>query len=207
MAASYNPLLILFVFVSTLCLIKAGETTVSKKVFFDITIGGEKVGRIVFGLFMETNPKTAENFYQLAVGTPGFGYKGSKFHRVIKDFMIQGGDFTSQDGRGGESIYGKYFDDENFILRHYGAGWLSMANAGTDTNGSQFFITCVETPWLNGSHTVFGKVLSGMDVVRKIEATATNESDKPLKDVVIDDCGSLPVDKPFDVEKAAVKED
>lgn len=203
---AFNTLLAILAFASTLCSIKAGETTVSKMVYFDISIGGEPAGRIEFGLFMDTSPKTAENFYQLCVSTkPNFSYKGSTFHRVIKDFMIQGGDFTTKDGRGGESIYGKYFDDENFTLNHYGAGWLSMANAGPDTNGSQFFITCVETPWLNGHHTVFGKVLKGMNVVRKIEALSTT-ADKPNKDVVIEDCGSLPVAEPFDTKKAPAQE-
>ena len=167
------------------------------RVFFDITIGGKPVGRVVMELRADVAPKTAENFRALCTGEKGVGisgkplhYKGSTFHRIIPEFMCQGGDFTRGNGTGGESIYGMKFADENFELKHTTPGLLSMANAGPNTNGSQFFLTTVETPWLDGKHVVFGQVVEGLDVVELMEQVGSR-SGQTLEPVVIADCGQL----------------
>ncbi|KAI9331476.1 cyclophilin-like domain-containing protein [Obelidium mucronatum] len=170
---------------------------VTSKVFLDLEYTPRGLDRptklrVVVGLFGNALPLTTENFRQLATGEQGFGFKGSKFHRIIKDFMIQGGDFTRGDGTGGKSIYGPKFKDEGFPFGHKTPGMVSMANSGKDTNGSQFFITTVDTAWLDGKHVVFGKVLEGLEaILNQVQSVETGLGDKPIHDVTIVDCGEL----------------
>ncbi|EGW10562.1 nuclear body protein SP140 isoform X1 [Cricetulus griseus] len=163
---------------------------VNPTVFFDITANGQPLGRVSFELFADKLPKTAENFRALSTGEKGFGYKGSSFHRIIPGFMCQGGDFTRHNGTGGRSIYGEKFEDENFILKHTGPGILSMANAGPNTNGSQFFICTAKTEWLDGKHVVFGKVKEGMSTVEAMERFGSRTG-KTSKKITISNCGQL----------------
>ena len=157
--------------------------------YFDIKIGSAEAERIEFELF-KALPDTAENFRQLCTGEAGFGYEGSKFHRIIPGFMAQGGDFTKGDGTGGKSIYGHKFDDEGFPFQHEIPGLLSMANAGPNTNGSQFFLTFIPCDWLDGAHVVFGRVSKNIELLEKLEAVGS-KSGKPSKSVKIVKSGQV----------------
>ena len=164
--------------------------TPKDNIFMIISVNGKPIGKIVFKLFEDIVPITCRNFKILSMNTNNLSYKGSPFHRIIKDFMIQGGDFTNEDGTGGISIFGEKFKDENFTLKHDRPYLLSMANAGPNTNGSQFFITSSKTPHLDGKHVVFGEVIQGFEIVDYLNNVRTGENDKPLDNIRIMNCGN-----------------
>ena len=179
---------------------QAANYTVTRKVYFDVEVDGNYIGRILFGVFEKTAPITVRNFLALSAGTLGYGYQGSIFHRVVDRFMIQGGDISNHDGTGFMSIYGGNFADETFVIRHTEPYLLGMANAGPNTNGAQIYVTTVSgTHWLDGKHVIFGKVLEGHDVTHKIEKQPTNAQERVTTNVVVTRCGVVNVDKPFDV--------
>nr|XP_045610512.1 peptidyl-prolyl cis-trans isomerase B-like isoform X2 [Procambarus clarkii] len=174
------------------------EFKVTEEVYFEVSQDGRRLGEMVFGLFGEVVPRTVANFVAFATkGYKGYSYRGSVFHRVIKNFMVQGGDVVSGDGKGSISIYGTTFPDENFIVKHGAPGFLSMSNKGKDSNGCQFFITTISTPWLNTQHVVFGKLVEGEPVLEEVQSVATDWNDRPLRDVVITNSGRRVVKEPY----------
>ncbi|XP_071957632.1 peptidyl-prolyl cis-trans isomerase 6-like [Antedon mediterranea] len=196
----HTLLLILIVTISVI--LASPDAIVTHEVTFDISINGKSAGILIIGLFGTIVPRTVKNFVTLAKRSGRNGYIGTKFHRVIEDFIIQGGDFDQRDGSGTESIYGDYFDDENFDMKHYGPGWVGMANNGPNTNGNQFYIVSKRTPWLDGSNVVFGKVIEGMDLVKSIQELDTDSRDWPLVDVLIDDSMVDYISPPYVIEKS-----
>lgn len=180
--------------------IQAATFRVTSQVYMDISIDGKPTERLIIGLFGEEAPKTVENFRHICInGIDGISYKGSRFHRVISRFMVQGGDIVSGDGHGSVSIYGKYFEDENLHINHSSSGFIAMANRGPNTNGCQFYITTMPAPWLNGKHTIFGKVLDGQGAVHKIEQQKTDTDDYPVPSIIIDECADHPMGDSFTV--------
>ena len=177
---------------------------VTHKVQFDMLKDGDPIGSFTIGVFANVAPITVQNFIALANHTYGFGYKGSIFHRVINNFVVQGGDITEANGIGGRSIYGGMFDDEEFILKHIGKGWVNMANKGEDTNESQFSILTEKADWLNGKHVVFGKVLEGYNVVQIMETCATDKKDRPVRELTVENVHVTEVSETLEVEKKDV---
>ncbi|XP_058056273.1 uncharacterized protein LOC131207667 [Anopheles bellator] len=187
-------------FIRGSCSVQGATFKVTSQVYMDVSIDGEMIGRVIIGMFGEEAPKTVANFRKLCTDhVDEFTYRGSRFHRVIPKFMVQGGDVVSGDGHGAISIYGKYFDDENLNINHSCSGLIAMANRGPNTNGCQFYITTMPAPWLDGKHTVFGKVLDGQGIVHKVEQVKTDTDDYPVKQVIIEDCGDHPMNAEFTV--------
>nr|XP_039250700.1 peptidyl-prolyl cis-trans isomerase 6-like [Styela clava] len=193
--------ILLYVFIFIVGSFGAKNPIVTDKVFLTIAIDGETVGDIVIGLFGEIVPKTVRNFKELASHKNGFGYRGSRFHRVDKFYYIQGGSFKYGNITGGTSIYGRYFETENFKLKHYGQGWVSMANSGPDRNGSQFFIVTYQLELFDNKNVVFGKVLRGMPIVKMIQSLEQGSAKPPSKPCIIVNSGTIEVEKPFPVSK------
>lgn len=193
-------LVLLLVAAAALSSGEAAQYRVTSQVYMKFRHGTQPLGKVVFGLFGEDAPKTVENFRQLCInGVDGMSYTGTYIHRIIERFLIQGGDVVSGVGNGAISIYGQHFEDENLTINHTGPGFLGMANRGPDTNGCQFYVTAMATPWLNGKHTIFGKVVEEQAIIHAIEKVKTDSDDSPLKPVVITECGDEPMNKPFTV--------
>ncbi|XP_037027266.1 peptidyl-prolyl cis-trans isomerase, rhodopsin-specific isozyme [Bradysia coprophila] len=199
-----NYFVLLFRLVPFLAMTNATLFKVTSEIYMDFAINHEPIGRLVFGLFEEEAPKTVKNFREICVnGIDGQTYAGSSIHRVIDKFIVQGGDIVSGDGLGSVSIYGKYFEDENLEINHTGPGFIGMANRGPDTNGCQFYITTMAAPWLNGKHTIFGKVVRGHGNVHKMEKVKTDMDDFPVKPIEILSCGIEPIDSPYTISDEA----
>ncbi|XP_055386734.1 peptidyl-prolyl cis-trans isomerase, rhodopsin-specific isozyme [Condylostylus longicornis] len=191
---------IIFLLFYCLAIVESFRFQATNKIYLDIRHGSQNLGRMVIGLFGNDAPKTVQNFRHICLkGINGRTYKGTRFHRVIQRFMIQGGDIVNYDGTGSVSIFGKYFEDENLTISHTRAGFIGMANRGPDTNGCQFYITTTRTEWLDGKHTIFGKVYEGMEVLFAIEKVKTNSDDEPLVNVTIHKCGEIKIKEPFQV--------
>ncbi|XP_070496603.1 peptidyl-prolyl cis-trans isomerase, rhodopsin-specific isozyme [Chironomus tepperi] len=189
---------LLFYLIFIPSVIYSAQFRVTSHIYFDVAHGKNDIGRIVIGLFGDDAPKTVENFRHICTkGIDGLSYNGTRFHRVIFKFMIQGGDILKGDGAGSISIYGKHFEDENMTINHTAPGFLGMANHGPDTNGCQFYITTVPAPWLNGKHTVFGKVIDGQEWIHVIERVKTTTDDEPFEPVMLSSCGELELSKPY----------
>lgn len=197
---SPTRLLLLLSLLALCALVSGTHFTVTSQVYVDFEHDGRPIGRTAIGLFGDLAPRTVANFRRLCIdGIDGRSYAGTPIHRIIDKFMIQGGDIVSGDGRGSTSIYGPYFDDEHLLINHTGPGFLAMANRGPHTNGCQFYITTMSAPWLDGKHTIFGKVVRGQGYVHTIERVATDTDDAPVRPVRIAACGDEPISAPYTV--------